>query len=231
MSWQTNPFIVAVRTVVRKTGLNRVLVGRQGKYEERFHDAMFSQIRAGDVVWDVGANVGLYTREFMQKVGPSGSVVAIEPSASNRSRLLYAVGQMPNVKLLAIALSSTEGFAAFVDGADELGATSHIAAAATGEASSTVALRTGDLLIAGGEAPKPNFIKIDTEGHELEVLRGLAATLKNPDLRAVCLEVHFGVLAASGRAAVPAEIERMLQQSGFHLRWTDPSHLVATRAA
>ena len=56
-------------------------LGRYGRgYEESFRAAMFSCIRPGDCVWDVGANVGLYSELFAAAVGSAGKVISFEPS-------------------------------------------------------------------------------------------------------------------------------------------------------
>ena len=49
---------------------------------------MFACIRPGDCVWDVGANVGLYSELFAATVGPAGKVVSLSPLqiASQSSR-------------------------------------------------------------------------------------------------------------------------------------------------
>ena len=56
-------------------------LGRHGKgYEESVRTAMFACIRPGDCVWDVGANIGLYSELFAAAVGPAGKVISFEPS-------------------------------------------------------------------------------------------------------------------------------------------------------
>ena len=95
--------------------------------------------------------------------------------------------------------------------------------------SQTIAVVSGDEIIAKNDARAPNLIKIDVEGHELEVLEGMTATLKRPELRELFVEVHFAVLEEQGRRHVPSAIEGLLMSSGFKLTWVDPSHLHATR--
>lgn len=48
---------------------------------------MFEAIKPGDVIWDVGANVGYYTRKFSDSVGPAGQVFAFEPFPATAARL------------------------------------------------------------------------------------------------------------------------------------------------
>jgi hypothetical protein len=77
----------------------------------------------------------------------------------------------------------------------------------------------------------PNVIKVDTEGFELDVLLGLKQTLKQPSVRAVCIELHFATLQQRRRPNAPADIEKLLATSGFSVVWPDSSHIVAIRAS
>lgn len=65
---------IKLRSIARRVGLLALIqpMFRGRTYEEEFGNAMLGEVRPGDVVWDVGANVGLYTRKFIDKVGPSG---------------------------------------------------------------------------------------------------------------------------------------------------------------
>jgi FkbM family methyltransferase len=65
---------------------NDVFVGQRvalGKYERYETELMLRQIKNGDVVVDVGANIGYYTLLMAKKVGKSGKVYAIEPEKNN----------------------------------------------------------------------------------------------------------------------------------------------------
>jgi len=87
----------------------------------------------------------------------------------------------------------------------------------------------GDDLIASGDAPAPTVIKVDTEGFEEDVIWGLRNTLRNPSLRGLLIEVHFGLLEKRGHQRAPERITSALADAGFKLSWVDPSHLLAVR--
>jgi FkbM family methyltransferase len=223
-----------MRDVGRFSGVNRLLMilfGAQ-EYEGRFQSAMLTAIRPGDVVWDVGANVGLYSSIFSQIVGPSGRVVAWEPSPVNLKRLNDTVPPMSNVTVMPVALGDRERTVLFEQGDDSLGASSKIVDKPVDLSGvSSVKLLVGDEAVRSGGMAIPNVIKVDTEGYELDVLRGLSHTLQQHQVRAVCVEVHFGILTERRLPNVPADIEQLLQSSGFSVTWSDPSHIVATRTA
>lgn len=233
MSWRTNRAVLALRTLGRALGLNSrlatLLWGRN--YEDRFQVAMLRAIREGDVVWDVGANVGFYAKKFSDIAGSSGKVFAYEPSPTNLQRLHEAVASLRNVTVVPLALGEREDVLVLEQGNDPLGATSRIIDKTIEESERqiTIQVSSGDQLISSGVVLIPNIIKIDTEGYELDVLHGLTETLRQKELRTLCIEVHFGLLKERGLPNASSDIEKLLVHSGFALAWPDASHVVATR--
>jgi FkbM family methyltransferase len=228
------------RTWARKLGLlgplSRVrsaverLAGRDG-YEQAFDDALRAEVRAGDVVWDVGANVGLYTRIFSEGAGPSGTVCAFEPVPSCFAELKRRCEDRPNVRFFGQALGDREATLPMWTAGDPLGATHSFVQAGADQTRIDVRVAPGDALVAREAVPTPNVIKIDVEGFEEEVLTGMPDAIANPACRAVFIEVHFGILEKRGARQAPARIQRFLSEKGFKTRWTDSSHLAARRGA
>jgi FkbM family methyltransferase len=225
----TARWLQPLRRGARRLGLTKIIGGiiAGGRYEARLNAAMSASIRPGDCVWDVGANIGHYTAVFADLTGATGHVFAFEPSPQNVQRLRNAVGGRANVTVLNVGLSDHDGEARFRQGADDIGATSQVVtgAAAGGEQFVDVSLRNGDGLIASGSAKAPNVLKIDVEGHEPEVLKGMPGILSRPELRHIFIEVHFALLEERGMPGAPAQIEDILRSHGFDLRWIDPSHV------
>jgi FkbM family methyltransferase len=224
-----------LRALARKLGIIpylsrvRALANRvrgAAHYEAKFERAIMDQVRPGDVVWDVGANVGLYTTRLSGAVGDSGRVIAFEPSPACFAQLQRATSACANVQLLQSALSDAAGEACLSVTDDP---TTGSLFAASGANTVQVPVAVGDELIASGRAPAPAVLKIDVEGFEEEVLRGLTRTLQDARCRAVLCEVHFGILDARGQRQAPTRITALLRQCGFNTRWVDASHLSATR--
>ncbi len=229
-----NAAIRRLRAIGRKLGLNRAIARYVlgSGYEDRFGKALEAAIRPGDVVWDVGANIGVYTERFSDLVGAEGRVIAFEPNAATFERLQAAVGARPNVSLHRLGLSNEAGEATMLVGADDRGATSQIKPVDPAESArvQTVRLTRADAFVAGDGAPEPNIVKIDVEGFERPVLDGFGALLRAPELRDVLVEVHFGLLSEMGRDGDVDAIKALLRDAGLALTWTDPSHLHASRA-
>lgn len=229
MSLRTNPVVLMARNVGRSLGVNKLLarfiLGRE--YEEKY-DLEFSKcIQQGDCIWDIGANVGRYTTTFSQRVGEGGKVIAFEPSPTNFVLLKEKCSSLSNVSLFQIGLGATDSMVKFMQGEDSLGATSRFVDGKCDGVS--ISIRSVESLLTRELVPLPNVVKIDVEGFEPDVLNGFGSLLENKDLRAIGVEIHFGILLERGLADGPARIESQLRQSGFLIRWTDPSHILAIR--
>ena len=228
----SSPFIVKIRSITRKLGLNKLvgvfLIGR--RYEDKFGPAFKACIRTGDTVWDVGANVGLYTEQFMYATGSTGQVVSFEPTTVCFDKLCKRFSDDVRVSLKNIALGDADGIINMSIDVDPLAATHHIVAnAGNGVGFMAVVVRSAISFVK--EAPElfPNAVKIDVEGHEGAVLDGFELLLEDKRLHSIGIEMHFGLLESRGESARPRMMEQTLANNGFTVHWTDPSHLLATR--
>lgn len=231
-----NKLLIQVRSLARRSGAIRHLVSiagrlglRQASYEEKFKTALLSAIRPGDTVWDVGANIGLYTVQFAEKVTPSGRVFAFEPAPGNFERLKRACDAAPQVKLLQKALGDKKATLSLSLSEDPDGVANSFVGSQGGAGSVSVDVLSADDVIAQNLATPANVMKIDVEGFEHEVIRGMSSLLANPSLKAIFMEVHFSLLEAKGDPFAPMEIEKKLVSAGFKTRWLDASHLEALR--
>lgn len=224
---RTNP---QIRSALRRAGLVPVLsrawsilVPRD--HEEAFSTAMLSAIRTGDVVWDIGANVGAYTRLFAERTGARGLVVAAEPIASTFEALKANVGSLRGVEVRNVALGSRPGE---LDVPLDSDPTSPVVTLtrtpSAGDVVQRVQVTTGDDWVSDGVA-QPNVVKIDVEGYEEEVLRGMEGVLRNPACRDVFVEVHFATLERRGLRRAPQRVASLLADFGLRTHWVDPSHL------
>lgn len=238
----SNPVWISARKYAQKAHLLRPVVGlfrriTRKQYEERFHEACLAAVRPGDIVWDIGANVGLYTREFALRAGETGRVVAFEPSPRALEGLRKKVSGMTNVVIEECALSDCTGTAKLyssslvvADGFSSLAVVDGLSrklSEGTLEIYEVQVLRGESFAAVHGV---PAVIKIDVEGFEPEVIRGLSNCIQTETVRTVLIEMHFTALNDRNLSLAPREIARFLESAGYRLSWTDPSHLVATRA-
>ena len=192
---------------------------------------VLSRVAAGGVAWDVGANVGLYSQLMSEAVGVAGRVIAFEPNIATFLQLQANVSRRVNVTLLPCGLGSKDGTVQMATPADHSSASRVVISGDVPlDDMSTITIARGDTLLDSAQAPQPNFLKIDVEGHELETLRGLDKVLKSSECRCVLVEVHFALLERGGYANAPAEIARLLALGGLTKQlWIGRSHLLAER--
>jgi FkbM family methyltransferase len=175
---------------------------------EVFQDKLYEKhggLKEGDVVVDVGAYVGMFTVRASKLVGPKGQVVAIEPSSSNRTYLRANVSGLENVEVLPIAASNWVGWGKLgISGAS-------ICHSLIGEHSRTeeVQVNTLDLALKLKSITKIDFLKIDAEGSELEILQGAETLLKGK------VRLAIGAYHHTGKKKEYIDIIAFLKERGY----------------
>lgn len=160
----------------------------ESEQTERF----VKELEAGQTFFDVGANVGYYSILASRLVGPAGKVVAFEPVTRNIAYLQRHIelNDAANVRLLPFAVSSSNGLLSFSTGPNS----------AMGSID-----ESGDVLVAAVTLDdiaerlnlRPDVVKMDVEGAEMDVFRGagkvfaarpkLFLSTHSPELRDECL--------------------------------------------
>ncbi len=178
---------------------------------------MTQLIREGDLVVDVGANIGLLTLPAARRVGTTGSVMAFEPLprlADVLRRSMYINGISDRVSVVAAACGDQSGTAT-MHAAKILGHSSLLPV--EGEIRTLeVPLRTLDECIPAHA--RVSLVKIDAEGYELSVWRGMRRIIgENPDV-AVIVEFGPSHLARAG-ITIAAWLEPFVSDgfSGFEI--------------
>jgi FkbM family methyltransferase len=191
------PYTLVLATVA-KGGLERVINGTDTIrlttehravseiYEPESWKLIMHEARSGDVVADVGANIGLYTIALAKRVGEAGTIHAFEPDPANflalqRHCRLNKVTAV--VVAYQVAVGWTNGRIAFEGG---LGPESHVG---SGTVLSEVEVVRLDSLFRKGRI---DILKIDVEGAEEDVLRGASLLLndRRRGPRSIYIEVH-----------------------------------------
>lgn len=131
-------------------------------------------IMTGMTVVDVGANLGYFTRLASSLVGPTGNVYAFEPDADNFLLLKKNTEHLKNVHIIQSAVSDTEGTVTLYL-SNKMGMHSLLEKNGSGR-SVTVPCTTLDQLYKKTDI---HFIKIDVEGAEGAVFRGMEKLLES----------------------------------------------------
>jgi FkbM family methyltransferase len=143
-----------------------------GTYESEKAKLFAQHAKPGQTVYDIGANAGYYSLIASRVLGPTGRVVAFEPSPRNLGFLHHhlSLNHNTNVKVLDIAVSDSEGMTRFfVDNDPKL---SRVMAAGN------IVVRTTTLDRLMGELPLPDLIEMDIEGAEYSALLGAERLLR-----------------------------------------------------
>ncbi len=154
----------------------------QGRYESEECAFVERYLRPGMCILDVGAHHGFYTLLASLKTGPTGRVLAFEPSPRERAKLVrhLRLNRRANVKVFDRALGSAEGAAELflVDGT-ETGCNS-LRRPNVVQPTTAVSVRvdTLDGCLASEGIAKADFVKLDVEGAEIEVLKGAVNMLE-----------------------------------------------------
>jgi FkbM family methyltransferase len=143
------------------------------------------------IVADIGANIGLHSVYFAD-IAKNGIIYAFEPSQFTFSFLLKNAKAKNNILPLNIGLSDTNGIFSFFDCEnDALSGLKNTMRSSIRKESKVVCMR-GDDFFNSLEFKKPDFIKIDVEGLEQEVIEGLQGTIKK-NYPVIFCEIYKGL--------------------------------------
>ncbi|MBW5423016.1 FkbM family methyltransferase [Streptomyces sp. BG9H] len=189
-----------------------------GAWEPHMTRWLKSRLRGGDVLVDVGANVGVFAVLGSRLVGDTGRVVAVEASPTFHRRLLRnaALNGCDNIRAVNAAVSDSHKSLTFIlASSHNMGANSIVPY--EGPAESTFEARALPLpeLLEADEIARARVIKIDVEGAEGGVVRGLEPVLDRlrPDVE-IAVEVTPERMAQLGDSA--DELLATMREHGFH---------------
>ena len=166
------------------------------------------------VIFDVGANVGqsakAYARRFLD-----ARIHSFEPSPQTYRRLLDRVSGFPQVVTHCLALGRAEATLGLTQARNP--ALNHLVPAdqPLPKGAVRVAVRTGTDVMQKLNVDRIDFLKIDTEGHDLEVLHGFLPVLDRVDF----IQVEAGMNPYNRTHAPFGELEALLRGEGFQLAY------------
>ena len=156
-------------------------------------------VARGEVLYDIGANVGAFS--LIAALDRGASVVAFEPGYANFARLCENIqlnGCADAIVPVPLPLAGESGLTTFFYRSLEPGQSRHELGAGPGTRAPSapyaqpVCVTTLDRAVADFKLPAPHHLKIDVDGGELRVLKGAAAVLRGPQLRTILIEGDAG---------------------------------------
>jgi FkbM family methyltransferase len=179
--------------------------------------AWIDKFEAPFVLWDVGANVGAYA--LYAGLDPKSTVIAFEPAAASYAALaenirINAMDGRIDAYCIALSVATKAGHlnmqnvnAASVAHAFDSLATSTGEAITPQFSQAVIGYRADDFL-KSFQVPAPNYLKIDVDSIEIEILTGAENILRSPDLKGVLVE-------AEGSPERLSAIRQLLTDAGF----------------
>jgi FkbM family methyltransferase len=188
--------------------------------------AIHRLVSPGSVVLDVGANIGAHTLELARRVGSSGKVIAFEPTSFAHSKLLRNLALNPNLaamvkaEQLMLAASdhrSTESeiYSSWpLVHADRLHA-NHLGRLQSTEGARAISL---DSYLEQNGVTRVDFIKLDVDGYECEVLEGARHCL---DIFRPPIVMELAPYVLRERGASLAQLINVFGRSGYRFSRLD----------
>jgi len=195
----------------------------EGVWDPSLTKFIQSNLSSGDVFVDVGAHVGYFTLLASRRVGPSGTVLAIEPNPFALDQLRQNVerNDLRNVLVVPTACGASRGAVKLYLHSES---NSSMASMYPGEATASSAVEVPctklDELCQQRGVQRMKLVKVDVEGAELFVLRGMTRIMR--EMRpGIVLELHPQLLEDVGTPldavmALLREFDYVLEPLGGH---------------
>jgi FkbM family methyltransferase len=163
------------------------------------------------VIFDVGANIGQSSIKF-RNVWPKASIYAFEPVLSSFKQLKISTSGR-NIILYNIALGEQSGESSIsINDYHQINSLKNISATTKTE---SIHVQTLDYIVESQQIERIDFLKIDVEGYEIEVLKGAFKCLENGIIEYIYLEV--GVHQADMGKTYFCNIHSFLELYGYSL--------------
>ncbi|GAA5525169.1 hypothetical protein Maes01_01734 [Microbulbifer aestuariivivens] len=165
-----------------------------------------------NTVFDVGANIGQSAIEF-RKAFPAATIYCFEPVQKTFEKLKSNTGNLKQTKNFLIALSASDGEGRIT--VNEQSTQNRITSVMDCSTTEQVKIRAIDSFAAENNIDHINYLKVDTEGNDLNVLLGATNMLTNQ--RVDLIEVECGMNKNNTYHNYFIEILDFLSQKGYRL--------------
>ncbi|MES2284321.1 MAG: FkbM family methyltransferase [Bacteroidota bacterium] len=199
-------------------------------FEENTKDLIMNTVKKGMVVLDIGANIGYYTVKMASIVGDEGKVLAFEPNPLMVKELKNNIelNNLKNVQIHEIALSNISGSLTFYNpskGKEAHGSLKQNNTFDFDDTREVRAERLDDVLKNAG-IQKVDFIKIDVEGAEYEVLAGAKELLFSENKPVIIFESAENLCYAFEHKVF--DILKLVSDYGYEIENIDWGNWIAT---
>ena len=172
-------------------------------------------LREGDVVWDIGANVGHWSTVLASSVGAAGRVIAFEPNPNTERHLRknFEINGLTNYQIVNQAVGDRDETGTLRMSGQDSDPLASLARDRPTARAIEIELRTPSTLIESDGIEFPNFVKVDVEGFEFQVVTGLVPLLGDRRIRAIMCECNPALLGVIGKTV--EDIAAIFRAAGF----------------
>lgn len=188
-----------------------------GEYEEQTTSLFERTLKPGMVMIDVGAHVGYFSLLAARQIGPEGMVFSFEPDPINYELLVQNIelNKYNNISPVNAAVGDTVGSLTLFQTALDSGRHSIYHHGLPENGSIEVDVSTLDAFLNARDRPDINLVKVDVEGAEMDVLRGMTGLLERcPNLKLI---MEFNPALLQGAGVAPSDMIQELKSRGFNL--------------
>lgn len=182
---------------------------------------MKKYIQTGDVVLDIGANIGFYTKILSELVGENGKVYAFEPDNTNYGYLMENAGHLKNVVFFNKAVSDKTGKITLYH-SDLLNVDHKTYATENYTSTTEIDCVAIDDVVPGH---KVDFIKIDIQGFEYFAFKGMENVFAKMENLKIVTEFYPYGIKKSGISST--DFINLLLQYNFKISTIEEQGLVS----
>jgi FkbM family methyltransferase len=197
-------------------------------FREASREKLYSLLNKGDIVLDVGTNIGETLLNFAKLVGPDGSVYGFEPDAVNHANVERNIelNEFKNARVFDFGISDKNETARLYR-VDEhnLGMNRILSEAEAAGLTdfTTIETRTLDDVVTANNIDRVDVVKIDIEGYEMHALRGARQMLTSMKPK-LFIEVGYTRLLKNGTS--PNEMIAFLIELGYTVRHAETDEVI-----
>jgi FkbM family methyltransferase len=187
-------------------------------FKAKDRDRLYSLVKKGDVVFDVGTNIGETLLNFARLTGDRGYVYGFEPDDENYNNVQknISLNNFKNVQVFKQAISDKKETVKLYCVDPHNRGMNRILEAGQGTESQFILLETTtlDRIIAENKTERLNVMKIDIEGYEMHALKGAVETLKR--FKPI-LFIEIGYTRLINNKTTPNELIKLLEELGYSI--------------
>jgi len=163
--------------------------------EEVYEIYWKAKIYQSPIIIDVGAHQGFFTLKMAKKIGNKGRIFAIEPDPYNFNKLIKNIANnryQNRIVPLRLALGSTNGVGKlYSDRICSTRSTLYVEQSSMICSLTDVEIRSLDMLVAREGLQEIDFLKIDAEGAEVEIVNGAKTSFSKNIVKSMVIEAHL----------------------------------------